>query len=319
MRVTGGLGSGSAGPWPAGDSPASGPAGGIRVEAEVKAVLNRAGPVVFLESNLLATGLPPEDGRRALAAMAEAVRSAGAVPAVVGVVRGEPRAGLGEAEIAEIIRSGQKLGPADLGPALAAGLTGGTTAGLTLLLAAHLTPWPILATGGIGGVGADDPADVSADLWALGRYPGLVVCSGPKLPADARATLEWLETRGVPVVGYRTGRLPRFFVADGPPLRHRVETAEAAVAAWVAHRRFGGAGLLLAVPPPSPAPPEIEGWTAAALEAARWAAKTGSDLTPLFLQNLARLSGGLTVGVNIGLLRENAAVAARCAQALSRG
>ena len=291
----------------------------IRVGPEVKGALDRAGPVVFLESNLLATGLPPEDGRRALAAMAEAVRSAGAVPAVVGVVRGEPVAGLGEAEIEEVIRSGRKLGPSDLGPALAAGLTGGTTAGLTLLLAARLTPWPILATGGIGGVGADDPADVSADLWVLSRYPGLVVCSGPKLPADARATLEWLETRGVPVVGYGTGQLPRFLVADGPPLRHRVAGPEAAVAAWVAHRRFHNSSLLLVVPPPAPAPPEIEGWAALALEAARRQAKTGSDVTPLFLQNLARLSGGLSVGVNVGLLRENATVAARCAQALSRG
>ncbi len=290
----------------------------IQVEPEVKAALNRAGPVVFLESNLLATGLPAEDGRRALAEMTGAVRAVGAVPAVIGVVEGRVWVGLGDAEIERLIGSGCKLGPADLGPAIAARLTGGTTAGLTLLLASRLTAWPVLATGGIGGVGADDPTDVSADLWVLSRVAGLVVCSGPKLLADARATLEWLETRGVPVVGYRTDRLPRFFDPDGPPLRHRVEDPGEAVAAWVAHRRFGSSALLLAVPPPVPTPPELETWAAAALEAARRTAPTGAEVTPRFLRNLARLSGGWSVEANLRLLGTNAAVAAGCARALSQ-
>ena len=290
-----------------------------RVSPEVRAALNRGGPIVFLESNLLATGLPADDARRALASMADAIRAAGAVPAVIGVVEGQVTAGLGDAEVERIIRSGIKLGPSDLGPALAGGITGGTTAGLTLLLASRLTPWPILATGGIGGVGAEDPADVSADLWVLSRYPGLVVCSGPKLLADARATLEWLETRGVPIVGYQTGRFPRFFLPDGPVLRHRVETPGQAVATWVAHRQFSGSSLLLVVPPPDPAPPELEGWAAAALEAARRLAAAGAEVTPLFLRNLAELSAGWTIRANIGLLRANAAVAAGCARALSQG
>lgn len=290
-----------------------------RVSPEVRAALNRGGPVVFLESNLLATGLPANRARRALASMADAIRAAGAVPAVIGVVGGQVTAGLGDTEVERIIRSGTKLGPSDLGPALAGGATGGTTAGLTLLLASRLTPWPILATGGIGGVGAEDPADVSADLWILSRYPGLVVCSGPKLLADARATLEWLETHGVPVVGYRTDRFPRFFLPDGPPLRHRVETPEQAIATWVAYRRFSGSSLLLVVPPPDPAPPELEGWAAAALEAARRLAATGAEVTPLLLRNLAELSAGWTIEANIELLRANAAVAAGCARALSQG
>ncbi len=291
----------------------------IRVAPEARAALDWAGPVVFLESNLLSTGLPAEDARRALAGMTDAVRAAGVVPAVIGIVDGQVIAGIGDAEAERIIRSRTKLGPADLGPALAGGLTGGTTAGLTLLLASRLTPWPVVATGGIGGVGTEDPADVSADLWALSRYPGLVVCSGPKLLADARATFEWLETHGVPVVGYQTDRFPRFLLPDGPPVRFRVEAPGDAVAVWVAHRRFFDSSLLLAVPPPVPAPPELESWARAALEAARREAATGAELTPIFLRNLAGLSAGWTTGANIELLRMNAAVAAGCARALNQG
>jgi pseudouridylate synthase len=292
---------------------------------EVARALEHEGSVVALESTLVAHGLPwPEN----LATAREAqgvVREAGAVPATIAVVGGRVRAGLGDRELEHLARSGGfvKAGRRDLGMAVARGLDAATTVSATLWVARRLGIG-VMATGGLGGVhrGAAATFDVSADLDELARADGaLVVCSGIKAILDVPATLEALETRGVAVVGYRTGTLPGFTVASsGLPLEWRVESVAEAADLVRAHRALGlpGAIVLAQAVPEELAldRAELEATLGVALAEAESGGVGGKALTPFLLERLRRATEGRSLRANRALIVANAALAGAVAAAL---
>jgi pseudouridine-5'-phosphate glycosidase len=186
---------------------------------------------------------------------------------------------------------------------------------------AHAADVAVFATGGIGGVHRGESGDVSADLDELSRTPVAVVCAGAKSILDLDRTLEWLETRSVPVAGWQTDRFPEFFSPPGNrPVSVRVDTEQQA-ARLIAAQRALGAGVLVCVPcPEDEAVPgdDVAGALQIAEAEATAAGVTGKDLTPFLLRRLAELTSGATLRANRALLRNNAAVAARIASALSR-
>jgi pseudouridine-5'-phosphate glycosidase len=298
----------------------------LTIADEVGEALDAGRGVVALESSLIAQGLPvPHNLETALAAEA-AVRAAGSIPATVAVEDGRIVVGAGRAlleRLADPERSVAKGASRDLGPLLAGRALASTTVSATMR-AAHLAGITTFATGGIGGVhrGAAESFDVSSDIDELAATPVAVVCSGAKSILDLPATLELLETRRVPVVGYGTDQLPAFYsTTSGLRLPHRVDGPIAAAAAIAAHRSIPGAGGILIVQPP-PAElaidrDEVEAWIdAATADAERQGIRAGA-LTPYLLAALARASGGSTLGVNIGLIVANARTAGEIAAALT--
>ena len=298
----------------------------LAVADEVRAALDAGRPVVALESSLIAQGLPvPHNLETALAAEA-AVRESGALAATTAIEGGRLVIGADRAlleRLADPELTVAKAASRDIGPLLAAGSLASTTVSATMR-AANLAGITVFATGGIGGVhrGASTSFDVSSDIDELAATPVAVVSAGAKSILDLPATLELLETRRVPVVGYGTDELPAFYaMTSGLGLRHRVDTPAAAAAAIAAHRSIPGAGGILVVQPP-PAdlaidPAEIERWVAEALADAEHRGIGGGALTPHLLAHLARASGGRTVLVNIGLIVGNARLAGRIASALT--
>lgn len=298
----------------------------LSVSAEVHAALAAGRAVVALESSLIAQGLPPPHNLEAARMAEEAVRGAGAVPATIAVEDGRLLVGAESAileRLADPERGPAKAASRDLGVLLAAGRLAATTVSATLRIA-HLAGIRVLATGGIGGVhrGAAASFDVSSDIEELAVTPLAVVCSGAKSILDLPATLELLETRRVPVIGLRVGELPAFYSAtSGLALTHRVESADEAAAVVDLHLRLPGAGGLLFVQPPPAelaiAGDEVDGWIAEALRAAAAAGVTAGRVTPFVLGRMATSSGGRTLRTNIGLIVNNARVAAEVAVALS--
>ena len=298
----------------------------LQIADEVRAALDAGRGVVALESSLIAQGLPvPHNLETALAAEV-AVREAGAIPATVAVQGGRIVVGADRAlleRLADPERTIAKAGSRDLGPLLAAGALASTTVSATMR-AAHLAGIATFATGGIAGVhrGAASTFDVSSDIDELAATPVAVVCSGAKSILDLPATLELLETRRVPVVGYGTDELPAFYsTTSGLRLPHRVDGPGAAAAAIVAHRSILGAGGILIVQPP-PAdlaiePAEVEAWIEAASDDAERQGIRAGALTPHLLGWLARASGGRTLRVNIGLIVANARTAGTIAAVLT--
>jgi pseudouridine-5'-phosphate glycosidase len=287
----------------------------IRIADEVRDALETGGAVVALETTLVAHGFPPGEGVAVGLAAEAAVREAGAVPATVGVVDGEVRVGLTEDELGRFTADARKLGPRDLGAAVAQRALGATTVGGTLAVA-RAAGIRFLGTGGLGGVhrGFPDPPDVSADLGELARTPALVVSSGVKSLLDVPATAELLETLGVPVVGYRVDTLPLFYAAaGGPPVSARVETPAEAAAVARAHWELGGAGLLVGRPPDESL--DVEELIQAALLRAGEQGVRGGAVTPFVLSFLHEASGGETQRVNRDLIVANAGLAGRIAAA----
>ncbi len=293
-----------------------------RSTAVVAAALERGGAVVALESSVLAQGLLPPFNREAADRMMRAVEAAGATPAVTAIVRGEPWFGL-EHEALErfLARDGvRKVSARDLGIAMADGADGATTVAATLAMCT-LGGVEVFATGGIGGVHRDAPFDESADLVELARTPVSVTCAGAKSILDLPATLERLETLGVPVVGYGTDELPGFFsVTTGLRLTARLDTPQAIARAWRAHRALGRTSAMLVVQPP---PAEhavpvdiVERATMAALEAARTAGIRGAAVTPFLLADIQQRTAGRSVQANLALLENNARLAGQIAAAL---
>ena len=288
----------------------------LRISAEVGQALHKGGPVVALETTLIAHGFPPGVGVEVGRAAEAAVRARGAVPATVGVLGGAVAVGLSDAELGLFGEAGpeaRKVGPRDLAAAAAQGAIGATTVGGTLAVC-RAAGIRFLGTGGIGGVhrGFAERPDISADLTELARTSALVVSSGAKSLLDVPATAEALETLGVPVIGYRTNELPLFYAAaGGPPVSARVEEPEEAARIATAHWELGGAGLLLGNPPQSPV--DVEPLIAEALERAAEEGVSGGALTPYVLAFLHDRSGGRTLEVNRELIVANAALAARVA------
>jgi pseudouridine-5'-phosphate glycosidase len=300
--------------------------GYLAVADEVRDALDAGLGVVVLESSLIAQGLPvPHNLQTALAAEA-AVREAGSVPASVAVEDGRVVVGADRAlleRLADPDREVAKAGSRDLGPLLAARALASTTVSATMR-AAHLAGIAMFATGGIGGVhrGAASTFDVSSDIDELAATSVAVVCSGAKSILDLPATLELLETRRVPVVGYGTDELPAFYSSSsGLRLAHRVDGPGAAAATIAAHRSIpGSGGILVAQPPPADLAidrDEVEGWIREALADAEGRDMRGGAVTPHLLSYLASASGGRTLRVNIGLIVANARTAGAIASALT--
>jgi pseudouridine-5'-phosphate glycosidase len=292
---------------------------------EVAEALAGGRPVVALESTLIVHGLPAPGNLEVARALDAAIRAAGAVPAMVAVIRGVATVGVGMEALGTLAAEDTaKLGVRDLAPAAVQRRDGATTVASTAHLAA-LAGIRVFATGGLGGVhrGARDTWDESADLVTLARVPVAVVCAGIKSILDVPATLERLETLGVPVLGYRTRRLPGFYVRDaGANLEWEVGDPAEAAATIAAHHELGGRGLVIANPPPQPGaldPDRHAEALATALADADAAGVRGKAATPFLLARLHELTAGATVRVNAALAVSNAELAARIAVELNRG
>ena len=292
---------------------------------EVAAAKAAGGPIVALESTIIAHGLPWPDNLSVAAALQDAVRAAGATPAIIGLLDGRVHIGLSGDALERLAQASDcvKVSRRDLGTVIGLGLPGATTVAGTMYCAA-LAGIEMFATGGIGGVhrGGEDSLDVSADLRELGQSPVTVVCAGAKSILDLPRTLEVLETEGVPVLGFGTDRLPAFHYRDsGLGVDRKVEDAAQAAAIIRAQRQLGLQGGLLIVNPIPEADElpraEVEGWIETALAEARRDGVTGKRETPYLLRRLAELSEGRTVAANRALAIHNADVAARIAVALA--
>ncbi len=298
----------------------------LRVAEDVREALSRGGPVVAMESTVIAHGLPHPMNVEVARSMEAAVRAEGAVPATIALLDGRIVVGLSGEEI-ERLGSEQgvlKASRRDLGVALATRATAATTVAGTLACAA-LAGVRVFATGGIGGVhrGAQRSFDVSADLIELSRSPVLTVCAGAKAILDLPLTLEYLETHGVPVIGYATDELPAFYTrTSGLRTPHRADTAEAVAAVAAAQWGSGiGGGLLVTCPIPAEHALPVDTVEAAIAQALREADArhiAGPATTPFLLSRLAELTGGESVAANRALLLNNATLAGRFAVALSQ-
>jgi len=276
--------------------------------------VREAAAVVALETTLVAHGFPAGEGIAVGLEAERRVRAAGAVPATIGVLDGEIRVGLSEEELARFDGSARKVGPRDLAACAVQGVVGATTVGgtLTVCRAAGIR---FMGTGGLGGVhrGFPDPPDVSADLGELARTKALVVSAGIKSLLDVPATLEVLESLGVPVMGFRTDTLPLFYSAHGgPQVPARVESASEAARVAHAHWNLDGGGLLLARPPDDSLE-DVEPLIEEALAAAARNDVKGQAVTPFVLTYLHEHSGGRTLTANRDLVVANAALAAEVA------
>ena len=277
-------------------------------------------PIVALESTLVSHGLPwPANLETARAAEA-AVLAAGAKPATIAVLAGRATVGIDDAELESLARGGEirKASRRDLGAAVAQKATAATTVSGTMLLS-EIAGIRVFATGGIGGVHRGDGFDVSADLLELGRTPVCVVCAGAKSILDLAATLEVLETNGVPVIGYRTDTFPSFYTrSSGLPVSARVDSAEEAAALLKAHWELSRTGVVLALPIAEADALDEDDLDAAIASGEREAARRGvrgSALTPFLLAHLATATHGRTLKANRALLVANAALAGAVAVA----
>src|SRR2546423_11406668 len=294
----------------------------IILSDEVQAALQEQRALVALESTVIAHGLPYPSNIEVAQAMEATIRSQGAVPATIGIRDGKIKIGL---TLDDITRLGtaqhvQKVSRRDLAFTLATGQLGATTVAGTMLCA-HMAGLRFFATGGIGGVhrGAETSMDISADLTELSRTPVLVVCAGAKSILDLDLTLEYLETQGVPVIGWQTGEFPAFYVrSSGRRLAHRVD--DVATIATIARTQWECQlqGLVVGCPLPEQYamdPGPLEAATEEALRLARKQGIRGSDTTPFLLAHVAKVTAGESVEANKALLINNAQMAARFAQA----
>jgi pseudouridine-5'-phosphate glycosidase len=301
----------------------------LRISPEAAAALEEGRPVVALESTLISHGLPYPRNLEVARLLEDEVRAGGAVPATVGVAAGAPTVGLGPDALERFATGGEavrKLTRRDIAIAAAQGADGATTVAATMAIAAAAGV-SVFATGGIGGVhrGAERSWDVSADLTELARTPVLVVCAGAKAILDLPATLEYLETLGVPVVGLGVDEFPAFYSrSSGLPLPASAATAEEVAQLWAAQRALAGiaapGGLLLCVPPPPEVElprDEVELAIGRALARAAAAGVRGPAVTPFLLAAMAGETSGESIATNVALLRQNARVAAQVACALA--
>jgi pseudouridylate synthase len=294
----------------------------IAVRPDIAAALLAGGPVVGLESTVIAHGLPRPRNLETALQMEVAVREAGALPATIAVLNGQLVVGLTEGQIVFIAETPAvaKASSSDLSAILASSRPGATTVAATAFIAAR-AGIDIMATGGIGGAhrGSENTFDISADLTELARTSVTVVCSGAKVILDLARTIEVLETLGIPVVGYATSEFPAFYSRESHlPLQHRIDTPDEAARLLCIQRDLTATGMLIVNPPPAESAlprAEIESLVSAAVAAAEAAGIRGKALTPFLLEQLARNSGGKTLETNMALLVANARLAARIAVA----
>lgn len=296
-----------------------------KLHPEVGQALVERRPVVALETAVVTHGLPYPENLNLARQMEEVVRSQQAVPATVGVLDGTIRIGLEEDELQRLATESNllKISRRDFATAIARSMSGGTTVAGTLI-AANMARIQVFATGGIGGVHRNAPFDISTDLPELGRIPMVVVCAGAKAILDLPATLEVLETYGVPVLGYQTDEFPAFYAHhSGLPVSVRVEDAAEVAAIARAHWQLGmKSAVLVAVPPPEESAleaQEMEQAIAVALEDAHQRGISGQAVTPFLLARMADLTDGESLRANLALLVNNASVAAKIAGLLALG
>jgi pseudouridine-5'-phosphate glycosidase len=301
------------------------------VDPEVAAAIRDGRPVVALESTLISHGLPYPQNLEVAAASELAVRESGAVPATVALNDGRLLVGLSAADLESLATAPhgtvRKVARPSLGAAIAAGGWGATTVSATMI-AAHAAGIRVFATGGIGGVhrgaigGAHPSLDVSSDLEELARTPVTVVCAGPKAILDVRLTLEYLETRGVPVVAVGTDELPGFYArGSGIPAPLSVPDVAGAAALVRAHEELGlGSGVLVCTPVPAAHALPDDVTREAVEQAVREAdhtGVTGPALTPWLLARIAALTDGASIAANTALIVNDARVAGELAAELS--
>lgn len=294
----------------------------MRVAPQVAQAVAEGRPVVALESALITHGFALPANLQIARRLEDTVRKEGALAATIAILDGEARVGLAADELERLAGdpAARKISLRDLPVALAQNATGGTTVAATLHLA-HRAGIRVFATGGIGGVHRGHPEDVSADLTVLAATPLVVVCAGAKAILDLPRTLEYLETHGVPVIGYGTDEFPAFYSRrSGLAVDAQVETPEE-IARMVQARAALGLTTALLVCAPVPEADELpaaeaEAAIAQALQEAEDAGVSGKALTPFLLARLVELTGGRARRANEALLVNNTRVAARIARAL---
>ena len=294
----------------------------LDISPEVRQALAEGKPVVALESTIISHGMPyPKNVETALL-VEKTIRENGAVPATIAIIGGRLKAGLSPDEIEYLGKAGPKVAKAsrrDLAAIVARGADGATTVTTTMIIA-HMAGIKVFATGGIGGVhrGAEVTMDISADLEALGSTPVMVVCAGAKSILDLGLTLEYLETKGVPVIGYGTDELPAFYTRrSGFGVDYRVDSPEELATMFKAHLALGMKGGMLVT---NPIPEEyamdkavIDAAIEQALSDAKAAGIHGKETTPFLLAKVVELTGGDSLESNIRLVLNNATVAAKTA------
>lgn len=298
----------------------------LDVRPEVAKAVAGGKPVVALESTVIAHGLPRPHNLNTALKMEAAIRDQEAVPATIGLIRGRLVAGLSREEIAELANSDgvAKVSRRDVAAVLMGSRLGATTVAGTMLVAAA-AGIRFFATGGIGGVHRDvqTSLDISNDLAELSRTPLAVICAGAKVILDLPKTLEFLETLGVPVVGFGTNEFPAFYCREsGIQLDLRVDTPEEAARLLRIHWELGmSSGAVIANPPPENASlprADVEALLARALESAAADGIHGKGVTPYLLSQMSKESRGRTLEANVALLIHNAGLAAQIAVAFSR-
>src|SRR5215831_18200245 len=290
----------------------------LKIAAEV----SDARSVVALESTILAHGMPYPENLATARLLESRVRESGAVPATIAVMGGAVRVGLGGADLEALAQAKDvlKLSRADLPYAAATQKIGATTVAATMICA-HLAGIKVFATGGVGGVhrGAESTFDISADLEELARTPVAAVCAGAKALLDLPKTLEYLETRGVPVVGYRTDEFPAFWSrSSGLRVAMRCDSPQEIAALLRAKQDLGLEGGAVICNPIDPADEipatEMSGHIAAAVDEAARRGISGKAVTPYILARLLELTQGRSLRANIALVKSNARLAAEIAQ-----
>jgi pseudouridine-5'-phosphate glycosidase len=298
----------------------------LTLDPEVREAIASGDPVVALESTLIAHGMPYPQNLETARGLKAIVRQAGAVPAVISINKGQILIGTSDEGLRDLAASGgvAKVSRRDIPGALLSGGLAATTVASTMACA-HLAGIRVFATGGIGGVhrGAAESFDISADLDELARTPVAVVTAGAKAILDLPKTLEYLETRGVPVIGYGTDTFPAFFCgSSGLPVSARCNTPEEVAEFLVTQEMLGlTSGTVIANPIPDAHALPLEEMDVLIERAVAEAGRnniTGKALTPLLLQRLIEWTGGRSLAANIALLENNARLGAAIAIAYSR-
>ena len=299
----------------------------LDISPEVQQALADGKPVVALESTIISHGMPYPKNVETAMLVEKTIRENGAVPATIAIIGGRLKAGLSPEEIEYLGKSGRKVAKVsrrDLAAIVARGADGATTVTTTMIIA-HMAGIRVFATGGIGGVhrGAETTMDISADLEELANTPVMVVCAGAKSILDLGLTLEYLETKGVPVIGYSTDELPAFYTRrSGFGVDYRVDTPAQLAAMFKAQQELGmKGGMLVTNPIPEQYAMDKEVIDAAIDQAVRESREKGihgKETSPFLLARVVELTGGDSLESNIQLVLNNAVVASRTASELCR-
>lgn len=295
----------------------------FQLSHEVARAINMGLPIVALESTVITHGLPQPQNLELAQNMEKQIRDLGATPATIAILDGKIRLGLSDAELIQLsqLDTSLKISHRDFATAIVKKANGGTTVAGTML-AANMAGIKVFATGGIGGVHKESPFDVSTDLHSLAEIPTIVVCAGAKAILDLPATLEYLETMGVPVLGYKTDEFPAFYSREsGLSVSARIESAKEIAEFAKAHWSMGlKSGILVTNPIPeaeSISKSEMEPMIEKASQEAIQQGIHGQALTPFLLSRISELSKGKSLKANLALLLNNARLAAEIAKEMN--